>query len=211
MSSGFDTPLALEKPPSETRRGRRRNGGFFRCASPLYSSLVSLAISPLHGRSAHGGKGPMIIISASGMATAGRVVHHLEHRVRVADPRTTVLLVGFQTPGTRDRGLQDGADQLTIHGRRIPVWAQVAMLHGLSAHAGRPKSPANCDIFATRLAKRSSCMVNRWRHRCWPKRYGTNLGGRRSSPGTCKRLPCASSRRSHGKKQVATRTARHIR
>lgn len=79
--------------------------------------------------------GPCIIISASGMATGGRVLHHL--RMRLPDPSTTVLLVGFQAVGTRGRALQEGATTLHIHGEDVPVKARVESLDGLSAHADR--------------------------------------------------------------------------
>lgn len=78
-------------------------------------------------------RGPLIIISASGMATGGRILHHM--KLRLPDRRTTVLLVGFQAAGTRGRQLQDGAEEVRIHGQQIPVRATVAILHGLSAHA----------------------------------------------------------------------------
>jgi metallo-beta-lactamase family protein len=80
-------------------------------------------------------EGSFIVISASGMATGGRVVHHLKHRV--SDKRTTVLLVGFQAAGTRGRALQEGAKTMRMHGQDIPVRAHVEVLHGLSAHADR--------------------------------------------------------------------------
>lgn len=79
--------------------------------------------------------GPAIIISASGMATGGRVLHHL--RARLPDERTTVLLPGFQAAGTRGRALQEGARTLRIHGEDVPVRARVVTLDGLSAHADR--------------------------------------------------------------------------
>lgn len=79
--------------------------------------------------------GPMIIISASGMATGGRVLHHLERLL--PDPGTTVLLPGFQAAGTRGRSLQEGAREVRIHGRSIEVRAKVVVLDGLSAHADR--------------------------------------------------------------------------
>ncbi len=78
-------------------------------------------------------RGPLIIISASGMATGGRILHHM--KLRLPDRRTTVLLVGFQAAGTRGRQLQDGAKEVRIHGQQIPVRATVEVLHGLSAHA----------------------------------------------------------------------------
>ncbi len=79
--------------------------------------------------------GPVIIIAASGMATGGRILHHLERRL--PDPRTTVLLVGFQAAGTRGRSLLDGATTLRMHGKDVPVRAKVESLDGLSAHADR--------------------------------------------------------------------------
>jgi metallo-beta-lactamase family protein len=78
-------------------------------------------------------RGPVIIISASGMATGGRVLHHLA--LRASDPRTTILLVGFQAAGTRGRAMREGARELRIHGRQVPVRARVENLDGLSAHA----------------------------------------------------------------------------
>jgi metallo-beta-lactamase family protein len=77
--------------------------------------------------------GPMVIIAGSGMATGGRVLHHLKHRL--PDARNTVLLVGFQAEGTRGRSLEQGAQEIKIHGEFVPVRASVETLQGLSAHA----------------------------------------------------------------------------
>lgn len=79
-------------------------------------------------------RGPMIIVSASGMATGGRVIHHLAHRIR--DDRNTIVLVGFQAPGTRGDALRQGARQLKMFGRYHPVRARVVSID-LSAHADR--------------------------------------------------------------------------
>ncbi|MFT7598050.1 MAG: metallo-beta-lactamase family protein [Acidimicrobiales bacterium] len=76
--------------------------------------------------------GPMIIISASGMATGGRIIHHLANRIR--NHNNSVLLVGFQAPGTRGEALRSGVRQLKMFGRYHPVRANVASLP-LSAHA----------------------------------------------------------------------------
>jgi metallo-beta-lactamase family protein len=76
---------------------------------------------------------PAIVISASGMATGGRVLHHLE--ACLPDARHTVLFVGFQTEGTRGRALVDGARTVKIHGAMIPVAARVTRIDSMSAHA----------------------------------------------------------------------------
>lgn len=78
-------------------------------------------------------KGPMIILSASGMATGGRVVHHL--KAFAPDPRNTILFAGFQAAGTRGARLIDGATSIRIHGEEVPVRASVDQISNLSAHA----------------------------------------------------------------------------
>jgi metallo-beta-lactamase family protein len=76
---------------------------------------------------------PAIIISASGMATGGRVLHHLKRFA--PDPRNTVLFAGFQAGGTRGAAMTGGAERVKIHGDYVPVRAEVQNLHMLSAHA----------------------------------------------------------------------------
>ncbi len=78
-------------------------------------------------------KKPAIIISSSGMATGGRVLHHL--KAALPDTRNTVLLVGFQAEGTRGRRLVNGEKTLRIHGIDVPVNARVEQLESMSAHA----------------------------------------------------------------------------
>jgi len=78
---------------------------------------------------------PAIIIAGAGMATGGRVVHHLEQYL--PDSRNSVALVGFQAEGTRGRALMEGAESLKIHGKYVPVRAEVIDLAGFSVHADR--------------------------------------------------------------------------
>jgi len=78
-------------------------------------------------------KGSMIIISASGMATGGRVLHHL--KVLAPDARNTILFAGFQAGGTRGAAMLNGAEAIKIHGEYVPLRAEVAALDNLSAHA----------------------------------------------------------------------------
>jgi metallo-beta-lactamase family protein len=76
---------------------------------------------------------PAIVVSSSGMATGGRVLHHLTRAL--PEPRNTILFAGFQAAGTRGRLLKDGAKQVRIHGQSVPVAAEIAALDSLSAHA----------------------------------------------------------------------------
>jgi metallo-beta-lactamase family protein len=76
---------------------------------------------------------PKIILSASGMATGGRILHHLEKFA--PDPRNTILFAGFQAAGTRGASMVAGAQSIKMHGSYVPVRAEVQNLDMLSAHA----------------------------------------------------------------------------
>jgi metallo-beta-lactamase family protein len=76
---------------------------------------------------------PAIVISSSGMATGGRVLHYL--RATLPDPRNTILFVGYQAAGTRGRQLVDGVKQVKMHGRFIDVHARIDKIDSMSAHA----------------------------------------------------------------------------
>jgi metallo-beta-lactamase family protein len=94
---------------------------------------VHFVSTPDESKALNKRKPPFIIVASSGMATGGRVLHHLERWL--PDPRSTVLLVGYQSVGTRGRLLQDGVDTLKMHGERIAVRAHVETVRGLSGHA----------------------------------------------------------------------------
>jgi metallo-beta-lactamase family protein len=100
---------------------------------PLHCADFRLARTPEESKAINTVTGSVLIISASGMVSGGRVLHHLKRRL--PDPKTTVLLVGYQAIGTRGRLLQDGAKSLRIYGEDVPVRARVEVIHGLSAHA----------------------------------------------------------------------------
>ena len=102
---------------------------------PLTTSQSKFARTVDESKAINSVRGPVIIISASGMATGGRVLHHLAQRL--PEPTTTVLLVGYQADGTRGRALQDGAKTVTIMGQEVPVRAAVTAIHALSAHGDR--------------------------------------------------------------------------
>ena len=77
--------------------------------------------------------GPMVIIAGSGMATGGRVLHHLH--LYASDPRNTIALVGYQAPGTRGAAIEAHAPTIKLHGEYVHVRAEVASITSLSAHA----------------------------------------------------------------------------
>jgi metallo-beta-lactamase family protein len=77
--------------------------------------------------------GPCVIISASGMCEAGRILHHLKHNIE--DARNTILIAGYQAPDTLGRRLVERRPEVRILGRMLPVKAEVVVLNGLSSHA----------------------------------------------------------------------------
>jgi len=91
--------------------------------------------SPQQSKELTASRRPAIVISSSGMATGGRVLHHLA--AALPDPRNTVLFVGYQAEGTRGRQLVDGAKDVRIHGHSIAVNATVTRIDSMSAHADR--------------------------------------------------------------------------
>ncbi len=101
--------------------------------NPLATQRFNLARTRDESKAITASEESAIIISASGMATGGRIMHHL--RKRLPDERNTVIFVGFQAEGTRGRRLLDGEPEIKIFGQYVPVRAKIERLENLSAHA----------------------------------------------------------------------------
>jgi metallo-beta-lactamase family protein len=129
-----DSPMAsraLDVYRAETRSGSPEIRPELR-GSELFTSIELTETRTVEAsKKLNSRRGPMIIVSASGMATGGRIIHHLANRIE--NPRNTVLLVGFQAPGTRGDLLRSGARQLKMFGRYHAVRAKVDSI-ALSAH-----------------------------------------------------------------------------
>lgn len=91
--------------------------------------------SPKESKALTASRESAIVISSSGMATGGRVLHHMA--AALPDPKHTMLFVGYQAAGTRGRQLVDGARQVRIHGRLVSVGARIVKIDSMSAHADR--------------------------------------------------------------------------
>jgi metallo-beta-lactamase family protein len=127
----LDSPMAVhtthlfEKHLGEHRLNAHDAHALTRTATMVTSTDESKALAARHG--------PMVILSASGMATGGRVLHHLEHRA--GNHRNMIILTGYQAPGTRGEKLASGAKSVRIHGHDVEVSAEVVQLQSASAHA----------------------------------------------------------------------------
>jgi metallo-beta-lactamase family protein len=99
--------------------------------NPLYTQRVQFSRSVEESKAINDHRYPSII-TANGMATGGRILHHLMQRV--TDDRNSVVFVGFQAAGTRGRSLSEGARQVRIFGEDYPVRAQVHVIDSFSAH-----------------------------------------------------------------------------
>jgi metallo-beta-lactamase family protein len=105
-------------------------------ASALGAGLVTYVRSVEGSKAINGEPGPMVIISASGMAEAGRILHHLRNNIE--DPRNSILIVSWQAPHTLGRRLADRVKEVRIFGEVFQRRAKVFTIGGFSAHAGQP-------------------------------------------------------------------------
>ena len=132
-----EVPVFLNSPmATNVTQLFRRSASLHRLSDELVEKVCRLATyvrTPDESRKLSGSRYPMVIISASGMASGGRVLHHL--KALAPDHRNTILVPGFQAPGTRGAAMVAGARSVKIHGSYIPVRAEVIQLDLFSAHA----------------------------------------------------------------------------
>jgi metallo-beta-lactamase family protein len=132
-----DLPVFLDSPMAvDTTRLYLRNHDEHRLTKDeclaLYQGATMVRTSEA-SRALQGLRGPAIIVSASGMATGGRVLHHLKRLG--PDHRNSIVLAGYQAGGTRGARLQAGERRLRIHGVDVAVRAEIVSIAGMSAHA----------------------------------------------------------------------------
>jgi metallo-beta-lactamase family protein len=133
-----DSPLAEATTHLFSQHRELMDGDFhahWRGQDPFGQSFVRYTSSKEESQAINGHRGPCIILSASGMCEAGRVLHHLEQLA--PDPKNLILFVGFQAEGTLGRRLKEGAKVARLFGQEVPVESKVLSLEGFSAHAGR--------------------------------------------------------------------------
>ena len=135
----LDSPMAIEATQiygrhveifDEEALAMRRSGDLRRGLETVRFSLTGEESQKLNDL-----EGPLMIMAGSGMCTGGRILHHFKHNL--GSPETTVLIVGYQSPGSLGRKLVDGAESVYIFGEKTPVRATVHTLGGLSGHAGQ--------------------------------------------------------------------------
>jgi len=132
-----DMPVYLDSPMARDATNLYCSyGAEHRLSTPECTAMCQAAKiinTPEESKELDNDQTPKIIITASGMATGGRVVHHL--RRFISDERNTILFTGYQAAGTRGEALVNGADKIKVHGEYIPVHAEIVQQDSLSAHA----------------------------------------------------------------------------
>jgi metallo-beta-lactamase family protein len=137
-----DSPMALSATDLYVKYSEDHDQEFVRVESgnggkgdPLNVHEFHLTRTADQSKAINNVKTPCIIVSASGMVSGGRVLHHLEQRL--PDSRNAVILAGFQAQGTRGRALQEGARSLRLFGQEVIVKAEIVVMGQFSAHAGK--------------------------------------------------------------------------
>jgi metallo-beta-lactamase family protein len=127
----LDSPMAVDA--TELYRRFRQEHRLDEAQCRRMCTTAAFVNSPEQSMELDRRSGPMIILSAAGMATGGRVLHHL--KTFAGDPRNLILFAGYQAPGTRGAALVGGSRRLRIHGEEHVVGAEVGQLEASSSHA----------------------------------------------------------------------------
>lgn len=143
----LDSPMAINA--SELLRTHQSD---HRLAPDVYEDMCAMATytrDPEQSKAISANREPKVVISASGMATGGRILHHL--KAFAPDPRNTIVVTGYQVPGTRGASIAAGERDVRIHGEWVPINAEVANLKMMSAHADADELIRWAHGFATPL------------------------------------------------------------
>ena len=127
----LNSPMAVSATDLYTRHNKHHRLTREECEAAFESATFVNSVEDSKELNLRGG--PMVVISASGMLTGGRVLHHV--KAYGPDPRNAIVLPGYQPPGTRGHTLMEGRDPIKIHGEYVDVRAQVSKVDVLSAHA----------------------------------------------------------------------------
>lgn len=148
----LDSPMAIDATDLYDRAEAEHDEDLLEVArsggDPLAPTRFQRCHTADQSKALNGRRQPAVLVASSGMATGGRVLHHLLHRL--PDPRSSVVFVGFQAAGTLGRALVDGAEAVAVHGQVVRVHAQVHQLHGMSAHADRDELLRWCQALPGR-------------------------------------------------------------
>jgi metallo-beta-lactamase family protein len=132
-----DSPMAAAATAAYANRKEEQDEEYTsiltRQRHPLRTHSMTTASSRQESKRLNDAKGARVIVSASGMMTGGRVLHHAMRLV--PDPEATIVFVGYQAAGTTGRRILDGEPEVKIMGQRVPVRCRIAKIGGFSAHA----------------------------------------------------------------------------
>jgi len=127
----LDSPMAIHSTEAFTQHLGEHRLNAAQCNA--MAKVAKMVRTPDESKAIANHHGPKVILAASGMATGGRVLHHLVQYL--GNHRNMVILTGYQAPGTRGATLANGGASLRIHGQDIAVRAEITQLHSSSAHA----------------------------------------------------------------------------
>lgn len=127
----LNSPMATDVTSIYHRHRTEHRLSYEECEAMCHAAQIVNSVA--ESKALNTRKGPMVIIAGSGMATGGRVVHHL--RAFAPDPRNAVVFAGYQAGGTRGAAMLAGAETIRIYGEDVPVKAEIAMVSNLSGHA----------------------------------------------------------------------------